>query len=291
MGAGDSNKWSKRQSDLSQSSGTDSSGAKKFDKDWSVDERQSEKPVAGNTAAEKPVAQAPASTPPRPTWNIVEEVEKRPAKVPSLGAWYVTPIIIVLMVLVGYRVLTDRQTIGTLKFVKDNRVGIANSLAPWMARCNLNGVAEELYRSSYDANPKDMTPLLEVGLLEQQEGKNEQAVKDLQAFLTKIGPNVRLYVGLGRAYAELKQIDRAFFYLNAAIALDQQSSEAWYNRALIYKSLGNYDLALHDLEVPIARNYGPAVYRRVEIYEAAHRLDDAERDRTRIHNLFMQDKL
>jgi hypothetical protein len=290
MSAGDSNKWSKRQPDPSQDSRTDSSGAKEFNKDWSVEDRPPEKPVSASPSSEKMAAEKAAIPPPRPTWNIVEEVEKRPAKGPKLGPWYVIPFLIVLMVLGSYRVLTDRQTIGTLKFVKDNKAAIANSLAPWLVQYKLGGLAEQLYRSSYDANPKDVTPLIEVALLEQGEGKNEQAIKDLQEVISKTGPNVRIYIGLGRAYAELKQTDRALGYLNAAIGLDPQSSEAWYNRALIYKSAGNYDPALHDLEVPVARNYGPAVYRRVEIYEAMHRHDDAERDRTRIHNLFLPDK-
>jgi TPR repeat len=300
MSGGDPNKWSRRQPDPSQGSGTDSGGAKEFDKDWSVDDRRPKKPVSeqpaagisasGKPSAESSIAEKAATAAPRPTWNIVEEVEKRPAKGPGLGPWYITPLLIALMVFVGYRVLTDRQTIGTLKFVKDNKVGIVNSLAPWFARCKLGGVAEELYRSSYDANPKDVTPLLEVALLEVGEGKSEQAVKDLQEVLKTTGANTRVYIGLGRAYTELKQTDRALYYLNAAIALEPQSSEAWYNRALIYKSVGSYDMALHDLEIPCARNYGPAVYRRVEIYEALHRNTDAEQDRTRIRNLFLQDK-
>ncbi len=185
--------------------------------------------------------------------------------------------------------LTKSDAGHNLANFQASKTSLANTFAGWLADFGLYSLAEQLYQSSFDANPKDIQPLIEIASLEQRQGLNDRAITDLQKLLVKGGGNAAIYDGLGKAYVGLCRNDLALNYFSQAIATSPQQPKAWYDRAGLYLSMRNYGAALQDLEVPIAVHYGPAYFRRIEIYRLVGRNDLAERDQQSIKRFNLSD--
>jgi len=107
------------------------------------------------------------------------------------------------------------------------------------------------------------------------------AVNDFNVAIKAGSNHPDVYDGAGVILASAGKFDEALVYLNKAIELDPEKGSAFYNRALVYESLGNKDKAIDDYTSALSYRTEKAfeiINNRSDLLLETGRYAEAERD-------------
>ena len=119
-------------------------------------------------------------------------------------------------------------------------------------------------------------PLFLRGCLYANAGDMTQAVKDFDAAIALDEKNYLLYIQIDQNLETIGQSDQGLVYLNKALAVTDKSADAYYYKGRIYYMLGQYDLALENLQTAVDKNVVEAKLYLAKLYQAEEEWDLAQ---------------
>ena len=127
----------------------------------------------------------------------------------------------------------------------------------WMAYNNLGrekeingqlGEAVAYYRKSFEINPINTEPLVNLGILLAKSGRISEAIDCFQKALAININDGNAYNGLGNVFYQTGKMDVAIINFKKAIEIDPNYSEAHYNLGNVLSQMGKTDDALTHYE-------------------------------------------
>ena len=100
------------------------------------------------------------------------------------------------------------------------------------------------------------------------EGRNQEAIKDLNESIRIKPGNAKAYNNRANAYIELGEYQNAIDDLSIAVTYDPLFTKAFYNRSYAYIQVGDYTKAIQDIDkvIEYSPEYPRLYYRRAYVY-------------------------
>lgn len=130
--------------------------------------------------------------------------------------------------------------------------------------------AEKAFQESLRLDNTHVTPLLNLAIVQQKQGKYDGAIENYQIILGRentISPDA--HFGMGFCYFQKNQLERALIHFQQAVRYNPSFVDAYINLGAVWERLGKYTPAIEALSdaLALSPNNARAYYNRGVIYE------------------------
>ena len=119
-----------------------------------------------------------------------------------------------------------------------------------------NEKAKEEFLKAKELKPDYADASVQLAFLLEQEGKTNEAIREMKNLASSYPFNTEILFQLGRLYFNANMVDEAMAYFKTVISLAPNHSNAHYSLAAAYEAKGEINKAIEELEKVLELNPG-----------------------------------